>query len=280
VGGKLAAARAAYERRDWAGARDGFRAAAEETDLAADDLVTAALASWWLGDIDESHRLSEEAHRLYQRDGRAEKAAWTAIDLAVNHFLRGEEAMGTGWIGRALRLVDDAAEGPIHGYLAYIVEVEAHLGGVDTAGVAEAARRVQDLGRRFGDPTLLTAGLNGEGRALVKEGRVAEGLALLDEAMVSVMAGEVAPEWAGNIYCNTIAACHELGDLRRMATWTDATERWIATLPAAALFTGICRVHRAQVLTIAGDWARAEREASRVCEDLAGISVAGVAEAS
>ena len=44
--------------------------------------------------------------------------------------------------------------------------------------------------------------------------------------MLPVVAGRLPPEWAGEIYCTVIHACHELGDLHRMRAWTDATERW------------------------------------------------------
>ena len=107
---------------------------------------------------------------------------------------------------------------------------------------------------------------------------MAEGMALLDEAMLAVLSGELDPGWAGNIYCHLMAAFHELADVRRAAEWTEATSRWVAGLPPAVLFTGICRVHRSQVLERKGDWAEAEREATLVCRDLADLHVAGAAE--
>jgi hypothetical protein len=55
-----------------------------------------------------------------------------------------------------------------------------------------------------------------------------------------------------------MAAFTELADVRRAAEWTEATSRWLATLPAAVQFTGICRVHRSQVLQRKGAWALAD----------------------
>jgi DNA-binding CsgD family transcriptional regulator len=103
-------------------------------------------------------------------------------------------------------------------------------------------------------------------------------MALLDEAMVLVLGGEVLPDWAGNVYCHLMSACHELADLRRARFWVEATARWLATLPAAVVFTGICRVHRSQVLQATGDWPGAEREAARVCAELIDIAGAAAAE--
>lgn len=275
----LRAARAAYGRHDWKTARDGFRALSEEGALSTDDLTALADAAWWLGDIHESIPCWEEAHGRYLEEGRVEEACMTAVGLAVTYFLRGKDALGSGWMNRAARLLEDVPQCTAHGYIAYILDVESSFDrGRPDAGI-DAARRVQEIGRRFDDPNLIAAGLSGEGRMLLKAAETRRGMGLLDEAMVYVLAGKLSPDWAGNIYCNVIAACHELGDLRRMSEWTDATEEWLRTLPAAVLFSGICRVHRVQILQIHGKWEHAEREAAKVCEELAGLSVANVAEA-
>jgi DNA-binding NarL/FixJ family response regulator len=276
-GGILEAARDAYRRHDWTAARERFTAARAAGELAAADLDALADAAWWLGDVEESSAVLEQAVRRHLDEGRPGPAAMSAIGIAVNHFLRGDDVVGAGWVGRAQRLLRDAPEGPEHGYARYL-ELEAALAAGDSAAVAAAAGRVRDLGRRHADPNLVAGGDLFEGRALVRQGRMAEGMALLDEAMLAVLSGELRPEWAGNIYCHLMAAFHELADVRRAAEWTEATSRWLAGLPAAVLFTGICRVHRSQVLHGRGAWAQAEREAALVCADLADLHVAGAAE--
>jgi hypothetical protein len=50
---------------------------------------------------------------------------------------------------------------------------------------------------------------------LIRQGRVADGMILLDEAMVSVVADEVSPVLAGDIYCSVLEACREVFDWRR-----------------------------------------------------------------
>src|SRR4029077_1931411 len=126
---------------------------------------------------------------------------------------------------------------------------------------AESARRMQDLGRRFDDDTLVALGVFFEGRALVKQAKVAEGLALLDEAMLSALSDRLKPMWTGAIYCGLLDACHELVDHRRAREWTDATRRWCDPLPVASLYPGICRVHHANMLHVHGAWDEAEAEA-------------------
>jgi tetratricopeptide (TPR) repeat protein len=277
VAGTLVAARDAYRRGDWAAARERFLAARAAGELAAADLDALGDAAWWLGEVDEASAALEAACRGHLEEGRPGAAAMAAIGVAVNAFLRGDGVVGSGWLSRAQRLLHDQPEDPAHGYLLYL-ELEGTLGSDDTGVVVERARRLRELGRRHADPNLAAAGDLFEGRALVKAGRIAEGMALLDEAMLAVRSGELGPGWAGNIYCHLMTAFTELADVRRAAEWTDATSRWLATLPAAVLFTGICRVHRSQVLQRRGDWAQAEREAALVCTDLADLQIAGAAE--
>ena len=274
----IAAARAAYGRRRWDEARAAFTAVADPASLTADDLTALADCDWWLGRVDESISVGARAFRAFLDAGRPRPAAMAAVGVAVNLLMRGEEVTGSGWLGRAAELLADQPECAEQGYLAYLLEVEGALDDPDREAVLAAAGRVRELGRRLGDPTLVASGLLGEGRVLLRQGHVHEGLARLDEAMVSVLAGEVLPEWAGNIYCHLMSATYELGDLRRTWSWVQATSRWLETLPAAAVFTGMCRVHRAQVLQAAGEWQRSESEAATACAELTDVSLLPAAE--
>jgi DNA-binding NarL/FixJ family response regulator len=279
VAAVLRAAREAHRRWDWLGAYERFTTARAATVLSADDLQALSDAAWWLGRIDESVAAGDAAYRALLDAERPQSAAIVALELAVSLFLRGDEALGSGWLGRARRVLEPMPVTPAHGYLTFIVDVEGALDGDDLDAVADAARAVQAIGRRHDDPNLRAVGVVGEGRALVRLGAAARGLRLLDEAMVAVVSDDLAPEWAGNVYCHLMAACDELADVQRAREWTEVTSRWLARLPAAVLFTGICRVHRSQVYQTAGEWERAEEEAARVCHDLDGVAVSSVAEA-
>ena len=72
---ELAAARAAFAARHWTGAHDGFLAARQDGPLDADDLSALATASWWLGLMDESIAVREEAYERYLEASDHRRAA-------------------------------------------------------------------------------------------------------------------------------------------------------------------------------------------------------------
>ena len=277
--GIVRAARDALARRDWTAARRDFLAAKALDALRSDDVYALAEADWWLGLIQEAaRRVRRVIPPLLEANDRRERAAMSALELAGTLFLRGDQAEGSGWLSRFHRLLDELPDGVEHAYAKYI-ELDARAAEMSVDDIVDQARQIQEVARRHRDPNLAALTLVIEGRAKIRAGRVEAGMALLDEAMLDATSEQMNPAYAGNIYCNMIAACHELGDLRRMRQWTKALARWCNQIPPAVLFTGICRVHQAQLLTVSGAWAQAEREASRVCTDLQGIQVESVAEA-
>ena len=132
----------------------------------------------------------------------------------------------------------------------------------------EAFAEAIKIGERFGDADLVTLARQGQGRALIKQGEIARGVALLDEAMIAVRAGDVSPIIAGSVYCSVLEGCGEIFDLRRAQEWTTALDQWCAAQPDVVPFRNHCLVRRAEILQLHGSWQDALNEARQACERL------------
>ena len=94
-----------------------------------------------------------------------------------------------------------------------------------------------------------------------------EGLALLDEAGVAAVSGDLDPLSTGLVYCELVCALQGLAQYDVAEEWTEAMERWCRTNAIGSLH-GRCRVHRAEILRLRGACDEAEREALVACEEL------------
>jgi hypothetical protein len=119
--------------------------------------------AWWLGRVEESIEVGTAAYKAHLTAGQPRHAASAAMGVAVNHFLRGEEAPGSGWISRAAELLADQPDCVEAGHLRYLTEVEGALDGPEPEAVIASAKAVGDLGRRLGDANLVAAAAVGEG---------------------------------------------------------------------------------------------------------------------
>ena len=71
------------------------------------------------------------------------------------------------------------------------------------------------------------------------------------------------------IYCKTIQTCRQLYDVRRAREWTAALNAWCDALPQfTGAYSGICRIHRSELLALTGAWTEAAREAELACGHL------------
>ncbi|HMG41515.1 MAG TPA: helix-turn-helix transcriptional regulator [Acidimicrobiales bacterium] len=258
--GSIEPGREAFARQAWA---DAYRLLAGGEAQEGEDLERLAVAAHLVGEDDESARAWEQAHHAHVRRGDRERAARCAFWLALGLLLRGDVAQGGGWLTRAERLVaDDTRESVAAGLIRVPMVLEALEGG-DAKRAYELAGEVVDLARRLGDPDLLALAVLGRGQASLALGETGRGLKLLDEVMVSVTTGEVAPIPAGIVYCAVIEACMDVFDLRRAAEWTEALHGWCAAQPDLVPYSGQCLVHRSQVLQAHGSWSDAAAEAEQ-----------------
>ncbi len=259
-------AREAAERSDWTEVYDLLRDT-DPSQLEARDLEVLADAAWWLCRVEESLEVRRKAYAGYASAGDERRAAYNAWMLSTEFQYVGRPSLSAGWLTRAQRHLSGEPECVERGYLV-LSEAEAAEARGDLDGAVARAHEMVEIGRRCRSPEVVALGQTILGRLLVANGRTAEGLALLDEAMCDVLAGEHEGMVTGWVYCLAVAVCFDLADLRRASEWNDAAMAWCATLPAGTPFHGLCRVHHVELIGLGGDWAGASTEADRACREL------------
>ena len=264
--GDLQRGRESYKRRAWADAHRSFALADQAVPLAVEDLALLAMSAYLIARDDDYLTALERAYCAHLDAGENTRAVRCAFWLGLRLLFRGETGRATGWLARANRLVEceehDCVE---EGYLLLpLVEQQLDAGHCEaayaTAGNAAA------IGSRFSETDLIVIARHQQGRALIQQGRVEKGLALLDEAMLAVTAGELSPLVTGLVYCSVIDGCQQVFAASRAREWTTALTRWCGEQPEMVSFTGKCLVHRAEIMQLHGAWPDAIVEAQRGCE--------------
>ena len=258
---ELERGRQAYAGRAWLDAYTALSKADQTAPLGADDLELLAMSASMVGRMDELLRLLERAHDACVDAGATLRAARCAFWLGMNLALRGEVGSAGGWLGRAQRLVESAGQESVEqGYLLLPVALQHEMSG-DFEAAYEAAREAAAIGERFSDADLFAVAVHVQGLARISQARTAEGLRLLDEAMVAITAGNVSPIFTGIVYCGVILGCEEAFDPRRAHEWTNALARWCEEQPQMVAFSGRCLAHRAGIMQLHGEWRDALSEA-------------------
>ncbi|TML44770.1 MAG: hypothetical protein E6G19_07435 [Actinobacteria bacterium] len=258
---------AALSEGDWETARSWFEEA-----LAEGETPEALEGMGWVGNMLDEDPLTfdarERAYRLYLERGDKGSAARMAAWLAADSLLfRGEPAIGNGWLQRAHSLIDGLEPGVDHGWVAIHEGHFAVALDEDTVKARRLASRAVELGRMFAAPELEMLGLGLEGRALVSEGELEEGMRRLDEATTVALAGEArllyCVAWA---CCYLISACERVRDYERAAQWCARVGEFCEQHDIFLLNT--CRAHYSSVLSWQGRWDEAESQLSAAVEGL------------
>jgi DNA-binding NarL/FixJ family response regulator len=262
-------ARGSFERRAWGDAFAELWAAHHEGQLGVEDLERLAVASYMVGRDDACEEAWIAAHHAWLQGGEAERAARCAFWQALGLFFRGDLAPAMGWVNRGSRLLEQGRRDCVEqAWLRMLTALPRLFEG--DAKVYSSFVEAGEIAERLADPDASMFARLGRGYSLILQGRIGEGMALLDEVMVAVTAEEVAPMLAGIAYCQVIALCQAVFDLRRAREWTEALTRWCDSQPDIVPFRGNCLVHRCEIFQLHGAWTDALESARQACEWLAG----------
>lgn len=235
-----------------------------------DDAVaweSRANAHMWLQQTTLEIEARQQAYALYRQQGDDASAARVCLDLVWDYVeMRGEPAVANGWFQRARRLLDTLPPAPEHALLAVF---DAYM--VMDANPAEAsahATRAATLAEEAGARDMATLALALHGLALVGAGKVARGMACLDEAVAAAIGREITdPQWYYFTCCCMIDACDRVRDFGRSLEWCDQLRAFAERWQVQAMLTS-CRIRYTGALLWRGEWHQCERELRLALDEL------------
>ena len=260
------AGRAAFERRDWVAAFDLLTAADRAGPLSGDDLELLAVAAFFAARARDGIAAKERAFQVRLAEGDEIRAAYIALDVAREYAYEGKPSLAASWSRRAEKILGPEGDTYAHGYLTLVRSEEAASAGDIDAALALAERAIE-IGDGARDQDLRAFALTNLGSLKIATGATDDGLALMEEASLAAVSGELSPLASGVTACRMIAACRDLTDYRRATEWIEATERYCQR-QAVSGFPGVCRVHRAEVAAVRGAWDTAETDLVRATDEL------------
>jgi DNA-binding NarL/FixJ family response regulator len=252
---------------NWAGTIPvGFLALRDDGDVSGEPVESAggraleelARARHLEGDYPGSIAAHESSFAAYREEGDllgAARSARIVSWLTLNVF--SDFAVAAGWLARAERLLEEAG-GPDaeRGWIALARATRQPYGDERERLLREALA----LGRPAADPDLEFAAMAHLGEALALTGRVEEGMALFDEALAAVCAGEVGDLYVVEaVFCGMFLACERVHDVVRAEQWLRTAGDLIRRRGVVAVGP-LCRAHYGGILTAAGRWDEAEAE--------------------
>jgi DNA-binding CsgD family transcriptional regulator len=231
------------------------RAALEQASATAEVLEGLAAASYILFEYERGIEEFERAYAAYRAAGDGVGAARVARTLGYMHgTTSGEWAVAGGWIARAKTLLADLPGSSERGWVALTDGMFESNRAKKEAAFQEAV----EIGRLTRDADLTFATLAYLGASMVHDGRVEEGMLLLDESLAAVAGGDVEDFIVvEEIFCQMFSACEQAQDVPRAEQWIHVGEQISErrNLPAVSAY---CRTHYGGILTAAGRWPEAD----------------------
>lgn len=178
------------------------------------ELVDDAFARF---DVEAAITHLSSAIRGFTAADEKRRAAMACVQLGeIFANALGNLTASRAWFSRARRLVEIEPPCLEHGWVA-VAAMGCDVD--DPAELLAAAELALDRARRFGDLNLETKALADGGLAHVQAGRVAEGVALIDEAMALACGPADDTEMAAKSACSFFTACYFTADFERAGPW-------------------------------------------------------------
>ena len=249
----LAAGLEAFALQDWSGTVDALGSAGG---LPPDASEALAKARWWLDDPGGAIAAWEAAYTGYLRDADTRRAAArVAVTIAREYTSAlGNPVATNGWLQRAADALPGDEPCAERGWIS-LAEADRTHDPVTSIAYAEAAL---EAARAFGDTELEIHALAAMGIGRVHQGRINEGMDLLDAALAAATGGEAEdPRVLGDVFCDVVEACTLTADMSRVERWLEVFNSYMERNQHPPLLS-FCMVCDAEDQLQKGEWDKAE----------------------
>jgi ATP/maltotriose-dependent transcriptional regulator MalT len=218
-------------------------------------------AYWWLNDAVSVFETRTRAYNLFLRNNNNYGASRTACWIGLDYIeFKGEFAVASGWFQRAEKLLEGLPESPelamiklLKARWSFQVEKNSNLAHKLIGESLKISKSLNNL-----DGEMVAEAL--KGFILVVEGKVSEGMPLLDDATLLAVTSEKGDiKFTTITCCYLIDACERIRDYERASQWCNNVKEICKRWDYKAMFAN-CRVKYAGVLMWQGDWKGAEEE--------------------
>ena len=258
----------ALKESKWKEAKAFLEKAKEEKE-SAEVCEALAKACWWLNDVPRVFENRTKAYQLYLESSNNLGASRNACWLGADHLeFRNEFAIANGWFQRAESLVKGHENTPEYVLITLLKARIAFFVEKNNKKALELTERSLQLSRSLNNVEGEMLAEAFTGFILVTEGKIPEGMRLLDEATVlatTTTSGDY------NIItvtcCFLIDACQRVRDYERAAQWCRKVKEISKLRNHKAMFAN-CRNLYATLLVWRGSWEEAEEELITAAKEL------------
>jgi len=250
----LITGREAFASQDWPGTVDALASAGALPPDASEALATAR---WWLDDPSGAIDAWELAYTGYLRNSDTRRrAARVAVTIAREYLSAlGNPVATNGWLQRAADALPDEEPCAERGWID-LAEAER---ATDPSVAITHATTALEIARAFGDSELEIHALAAMGMSRVREGRISEGMDLLDAALAAATGGETEdPRVLGDVFCDVVEACTMTADMSRVERWLEVFNAYMERHMHPPLLS-FCMVCDAEDQLNKGEWDKAEQ---------------------
>ncbi len=245
---------------EWEKARDLLERALKEEE-SAEVYEELGWSCWWLNDAAAIFENRTKAYNLFieknDKIGAARTSCWIALDCIE---FKGEFAVASGWFKRAENLLEGL---PNSNELSMLKIMQARW-SFQVDKNPELAFKLLDeslrISKKLKDPNCEMLAEALKGFIFVVEGRISEGMPLLDEATLLGLTSEQGDiKFTTITCCYLIDACERVRDYERATQWCNNVKEICKRWRYKAMFAN-CRMKHAGILIWKGEWKEAEEE--------------------